>query len=163
LIRNWFDEQMKADPALSAARAKYVAVADVVQVALASGSIKLRRAQAMSGPARDAVLRDAERVLLAIRGEAEGAPEYRLALGETCAGLGKTAESEAEFGAVLKDGPPALRLGVARVYRSLGNIARASQVTEQVFAAASGEAKDSAAGLRGLIALEHGKEEEAED
>jgi hypothetical protein len=163
LIRNWFNEQMKADPALSAARAKYVAVADIVQVALASGSIKLRRAQAMSGPARDAALRDAERVLLAIRGEAEGEPEYRLALGETYARLGKTAESEAEFGAVLKDGTPALRLGVARVYRSLGNIARAAQVVEQVFAASSGEEKDAAAGLRGLIAFEHGQEDEAEN
>jgi hypothetical protein len=162
LIRNWFDEQMKADPALTAARAKYIAVADVVPVALASGSIKLRRAQTMSGAARDAALRDAERVLLAIRGEAEGQPEFRLALGETYARLGKTAESEAELGAVLKDGTPTLRLGVAGIYRGLGNIARASQVAEQVFAAASGEDKENAAGLRGLIALERGQEDEAE-
>lgn len=162
LISNWFNEQMKADPALQAARTKYLALADVVQVALASGSIKLRRAQAMSGPARDAALRDAERVLLAIRGEAEGQPEFRLALGETYARLGKTTESEAEFDAVLKDGTPALRLAVARVYRSLGNIGRASQVTEQVFAAASGNDKENAAGLRGLIAFEQGKEDEAE-
>jgi hypothetical protein len=162
LIRTWIDEQMKDDPALSAARAKYLAVADVVSVALVSGSIKLRRAQALSGPARDAALRDAERVLLAIRGEAEGRPEFRLALGETYARLGKTAESDAELGAVLKDGTPELQLSVARIYRHLGNIARASQVAEQVFAAASGEAKDSAAGLRGLIALESDQEDEAE-
>ncbi|HEX3475891.1 MAG TPA: hypothetical protein VHT91_12785, partial [Kofleriaceae bacterium] len=162
LLSKFIDEQMKADPALSAVRAKYVAVADVVPVALASGSIKLRRAQAMSGPARDAALRDAERVLLAIRGEAEGQPEFRLALGETYARLGKTAESEAELGAVLKDGTPALRRSVAHVYRSLGNVARAAQILEQVFAAASGEDKEAAAALRGRIALEAGQEEEAE-
>jgi hypothetical protein len=162
LITNYFDEQMKADPALSAARAKYLALADVVPAALAAGSIKLRRAQAVSGPARDAMLRDAERVLLAIRGEAEGQPEFRLALGETYARLGKSAESEAEFGAVLKDGTPALRLSVALIYRSLGNTARAAQVTEQVFAAASGDDKEHAASVRGRIALEHGREDEAE-
>jgi hypothetical protein len=162
LISNWFDEQMKADSALQAARAKYLALADVVPVALASGSIKLRRAQAMSGPARDAALRDAERVLLAIRGEAEGQPEFRLALGETYARLGKTTESEAEFDAVLKDGTPQLRLKVAWVYRSLGNSTRAAQVAEQVFAAASGDDKESAASLRGRIALDRGLEDEGE-
>ncbi|HEY6178986.1 MAG TPA: hypothetical protein VIX73_31250, partial [Kofleriaceae bacterium] len=163
MISKWFDEQMQADPALSAARAKYLTLGDVVPTALASGSIKLRRAQAMSGPARDAVLQDAERTLLAIRGEAEGQPEFRLALGETYARLGKTTESEAEFGAVLKDGTPALHLRLALIYRSLGNIARASQITEQVFATASGDDKQRAAQLRGRIALEHGLEDEAED
>jgi hypothetical protein len=162
LITTWIDQEMKADPELSAARAKYQALADVVPAALASGSIKLRRAQAMSGPARNAVLQDAERVLLAIRGEAEGQPEFRLALGETYARLGKTAESEAEFGAVLKDGSPALRLSVALVYRGLGNTARAAQICEQVFAAGSGEDKQRAAGLRGRIALDRGREDEAE-
>src|SRR5262249_12548077 len=129
---------------------------------LASGSIKLRRAQAMSGPARDAVLRDAERMLLAIRGEAEGQPEFRLALGETYARLGKTAESESELGAVVKDGSPPLRMRVAVVYRGLGNNARAAQIAEQVFASASGDDKGRAAQLRGRIALEQDREDDAE-
>jgi hypothetical protein len=162
LISKWVDEQMKADSALSAARAKYVAVADVASVGGGWGTNRRRPARGGGGAPRDAALRDAERVLLAIRGEAEGQPEFRLALGETYARLGKTAESEAEFGAVLKDGTPALRVSVAGIYRSLGNITRASQVAEQVFAAASGDDKDNAAGLRGLIALETGKEDEAE-
>jgi hypothetical protein len=162
IVMTWIDEQMRADSALSAARASYLALGDVVPAALASGSIKLRRAQAMSGAARDAMLQDAERALLAIRGEAEGRPEFRLALGETYARLGKSTESEAEFAAVLKDGSPPDRLRVAKVYRALGNLMRAMQVLEQVFAAASGEAREAAAELRGRMALEQGREDEAE-
>lgn len=56
---------------------------------IAAGSVKLRRAQAMSGAAQTALLQDTERLFLAIRGEAEGQPEFRLALGETYARLGK--------------------------------------------------------------------------
>jgi tetratricopeptide (TPR) repeat protein len=108
------------------------------------------------------MLEEAERVLLAIRGEAEGHPEFRLALGETYARLGKTAESEAELGAVLKDGTPSLRMSVAHVYRSLGSSARAQQIGEQVFAATSGDDKENAAALLGVLAADLGHDDEAE-
>jgi hypothetical protein len=163
LVSQWMDDQMKNDAALSDAREKYRALADIVPVALASGSIKLRRAQALSGAARSAMLEDAERTFLAIRGAAEGRPEFRLALGETYARLGKIAESDAELGAVLANGSPGERLSVAHVYRSLGGVARARQIAEQVFSAAS-EAGDKqrAAGLLGILTSEQGLEDEAE-
>ena len=162
LITQWYQEQLQADPGLTAARAKYVALGDVVPAALAAGSIKLRRAQAMSGPARNAMLEDAERTFLAIRGEAEGRPEFRLALGEIYARLGKTAESDAELGKLLAGTDQGLRFAVASVYRSLGNAARAMEVARDVFAAASGRDKTHAAALLGTMERDRDHEDEAE-
>lgn len=161
LIRDWISDQMKKDDGLSAARTKYVALADIVPVALASGTTKLRRAQAMSGAARDAMLHDAERAFLAIRTEAEGQPTFRLALGEIYARLGKTAESDAELAAVLAQKDPELSLQVARVHRAIGSVARAKQIATDVFATASGAVKESAAVMLGLLSEDNEDESES--
>jgi hypothetical protein len=131
-----------------------------VPVSLAAGSVKLRRAQAMSGPARNAMLEDAERTFLAIRTEAEGQPEFRLGLGEIYARLGKTTESDAEFAAILAKNDPKLSLHVASVYRDIGSIARAKQIASQVFESAASPVKEHAASLLGIIT--EGNEGEAE-
>jgi len=151
MVSHWIDEQMKADAELTTARANYVALGDVVPMALAAGSIKLRRAQVMSGTARDHLLQDAERAFLAIRTEAEGEPSFRLGLGEIYARLGKTAESEAELTAVLAKHDPALDLQVAGVYRNLGSVARAKQVASALFARASSPAREAAAQILAVM------------
>jgi hypothetical protein len=151
LISHWIDGEMEHDAALSDARAKYVALAHVVPAALAAGSVKLRRAQAMSGPAREAMLNDAERTFLSIRVAAEGEPTYQLGLGEIYARLGKTAESDAAFAAVLAKNDPELSLGVAQVYRGIGSHARAQQIAHQVFDTARSPDKERAAALLGLM------------
>src|SRR6185295_11719077 len=79
LIQSWASETIGSDPAVNAAREAYLAFSDIVPVSLAAGTIKLRRAQAMpDGPARGAMLLEAERTFLAIRNQAEGQPEFRL-------------------------------------------------------------------------------------
>lgn len=151
VIAGWFDEQMRNDSTLSAARARYAAFGDVVPTALTAGSVKLRRAQELSGPARNAMLQDAERTFLAIRLEAQGQPEFRLALGEIYARLGKTKESDAEFTAVLDKHDPKLTLHVAHVYREIGSVARAKQLAKDVFEAAASPTKESAAAMLGVM------------
>jgi hypothetical protein len=151
LISHWIDDQMTKDEALTAARARYVALGDIVPVSLAAGSVKLRRAQAMSGAARGAMLEDAEHTFLAIRSDAEGQPEFRMGLGEIYARLGKTTESDAELAAVLARNDPKLSLNVASVYRDIGSIARAKQVAGDVFASAASPFKETAASLLGVM------------
>ncbi len=133
LINEWAQAQIAQDPALKQAREAYLAVADVVPISLTAGTVKLRRAQGLAGPARDAMLVEAERTFLAIRTQAEGQPEFRLGLGEIYARLGKQKESDEELGAVLAKKDPALSLRVANVYRNLGNVARAKQIGVAVF------------------------------
>jgi cellulose synthase operon protein C len=151
LISHWVDDQLKDDAALTAARAHYLALADIVPVAIAAGSIKLRRAQALAGAARSAMLESAEHTFLAIRTGAEGQPEFRLGLGEIYARLGKTTESDAEFAAVLARNDPKLSLRVASVYRDIGSIAHAKQIAEQVFASTASPIKETAASLLGVM------------
>jgi hypothetical protein len=160
IVSQWSNDQMMQDVQLSAARTRYVALGDVVPMALASGSIKLRRAQAMTGAPRDAMLRDAERAFLAIRTEAEGEPTFRLGLGEIYARLGKTKESDAEFAAVLAKHDAELELAVASVYRAIGSVARAKQISEQTFSTAGSPLKEQAAILLGI--LSEGDEDAAE-
>jgi hypothetical protein len=151
LIRSWAEAEMTSDAGLLAARARYTALGDIVPVALAAGSIKLRRAHGMSGPARDAMLQAAERTFLAIRTEAEGQPSFRLALGEIYARLGKTAESEAELAVVLANPEPELRMQVANVYRAIGSDTRAKQIVTEVFSTASSPVKETAAHMLAII------------
>jgi len=159
LISHWVDDQMKADATLTTAREAYTTLSDIVPVSLAAGSIKLRRAHALAGPARSAMLADAEHMFLAIRTQAEGQPEFRLGLGEIYARLGKTTESEAEFAAVLARNDPKLSLHVASVYRDIGSIARAKQIAGQVFASAGSPVKETAATMLGVMSDD---EEDAE-
>lgn len=150
-VREWMNATLRADAEIAAAQAALDALDDVVPAALTLGTIKLRRAQAADPAARDALLADAERAFVAIRGAAEGQPVFHLAMGEIYARLGKVEASEAEFAAILDQGEPELSLQVAQLYRSLGSTARATEVATKVFASAPAAVKSEAAILLGLL------------
>jgi cellulose synthase operon protein C len=134
VVREWGMKTISEDGAVVAAQARYFAVSDVVPISLAAGTVKLRRAQAMpDGPARTELLRAAEQTFLAIRDAAEGQPAFRLGLGEIYARLGKTAESNAEFQALLAKGDPDLSLAVAETYRTIGQREQARAVALKEF------------------------------
>jgi cellulose synthase operon protein C len=152
LVREWGNQQIAEDPAVKQAEEALLAVADVVQISIVAGMVKLRRAQGLAGAARDATLLEAERTFLAIRTEAEGRPEFQLGLGEIYARLGKSKESEAEFAAVLAKHEPHLSLRLASIYRDLGSVERAREVATSVYNK-QGEPRSTqhAAGFLGLL------------
>ncbi|HWO23179.1 MAG TPA: hypothetical protein VNO30_30765 [Kofleriaceae bacterium] len=152
LVREWGNKQIAEDPAVKRAEEALLAVADVVQISIVAGMVKLRRAQGLAGAARDAMLLEAERAFLAIRTEAEGQPEFQLGLGEIYARLGKSKESEAAFAAVLAKNEPHLSLRVASLYRDLGSVERAREVATSVYNK-QGEPRvaQHAAGFLGLL------------
>ncbi|MCW5806839.1 MAG: hypothetical protein KIT31_31060, partial [Deltaproteobacteria bacterium] len=164
LVTRWFSEQLDADPEIRRNREGVVALADVVPAALAIGSVELRLAQGLTGAAREAMLKSAERTFLAIRNEAEGQPVYRLGLGEIFARLGKHEESEAEFAAVLAMKDTNLAISLARTYRDLGNGKRAKEVAANVYEHAGDdkEGKSHKAQSAMLLSLLAGDEVESE-
>jgi hypothetical protein len=131
-VQAWAADQVEGDPAVKRASQAYATYGDVVRFALAAGTIKLRRAQGLADDARAAMLADAEHMFLAIRTEAEGQPEFQLGLGEVYARLGKAKESDAELQQVLDRKDDDLTLAVARVYRSIGSVARAQEIARGV-------------------------------
>jgi len=150
-VREWMTAALRADAEIAAAQAATAALDDVVAGALALGMIKLRRAQAADAAARDALLAEAERAFVAIRGAAEGQPVFHLAMGEIYARLGKVEASEAEFATILNQGDPQLTLEVARLYRNLGSTARATEVATKLFGSAPAAVRSEAAVLLGLL------------
>ena len=152
VVGNWFREQMMADPKIAAARDAMSGMSDVVSLSLVAGSLKLRRAQAMTGSARNAMLEDAERMFLAIRADAEGKPEFRLGLGEIYARLGKTKESDAELDGLLAQKDAKLSLEVSNVYRNIGSSERAKKVAADAYAQATdNDLKQAAASSLGVL------------
>jgi hypothetical protein len=152
LFQAWAAEEAEKNGPLVAARTAYYSFGDVVQFSLALGTVKLRRAQALAGAARDAMLADAERAFLSIRTEAEGQPEFHLGLGEVYARLGKTEESDAELQALLDRNDPSLSLEVAGVYRQIGSTERAAAIATEVYGKGGKDYKHAAAVLMSLLA-----------
>lgn len=154
LIQTWMTERMSADTELTKRRDEAMSYGEVVPASILAGMAKLRRAQAMTGAERDAMLAAAERTFLAVRTAAEGQPEYHLGLGEIYARLGKTAESEAELKSLLDKHDPQLALRVANVYRNIGSLKRATEVATQLYEGADTptERKQEAAVLLALLA-----------
>lgn len=160
LVLAWAAAQVDADVQVAALQPRALALSDVVPAALALGSIKLRRAGAATDEAaRDLLLREAEATFLSVQLAAAGDVEYELGLGEIYARLGKTAESEAAFAAVLAKGDDGLRLQVAHTYRELGNDTRAREVATEVEGKAPPALRKRAALLLALLARD---EDEAE-
>lgn len=163
VIRPYYDERLMQDPAVVAGRARLADLAYVVHASLTAGGIELRRAHALTGAAQAAMLATAERTFLAVRESAGGDFELRLALGEIYARLGKTAASEAELSAALRDGTPRQRIQIAGLYRVLGSTARARELAQEVYDASPAPDHDrdrgqpvryQAAYLRALLADE---------
>lgn len=160
IVGKWFAESMDADPRLQKARTAYMAFGDVVPASLAAGSAKLRRAQELSGAARDAKLAEAEQMFLSVRGAAEGQPEFHLGLGEIYARLGKTTESEAELKSVLDRKDPELTLQVVHVYRGIGSTDRAKQIAVELHKSGASPYKEAAAMVLGVLTGEDDVESE---
>ena len=151
IVQKWMADQLENDPDVTATRAKYVAYADTVPMAIFAGTVKLRRAQAMSGKDRDAMLDAAEKAFLAVRTQAEGQPEFHLGLGEIYARLGKSKESEAELKSILDKNDPKLALRVAQIYRGLGRVERSKEVATHVYDTSSSPTREDAAALLGVL------------
>jgi cellulose synthase operon protein C len=150
ILGEWYGQEMDAEPTVAARRKTYLEYSDIVPVALAAGTIELRRAQSMEGSERDAMLTRAERTFLAIRAAAEGDPEYHLALGEIYARLGKHDESETELKTILDRKDPDLTREVVTVYREIGSIERATTVATEAYDAFPSH-RESFAALLGVI------------
>ncbi len=160
LVDAWFAAQLDADPELAVRRATHRAYADVVPVAITGGTIKLRRAQGLTGGERDAMLADAERTFLAIRTQAAGQPEFHLGLGEIYARLGKLAESDAELGALLTRNDAGLTLEVIHVYRNIGSVARATQIATDAYGTFPSPEREGFASLLGALTSSNDDESE---
>jgi hypothetical protein len=146
IFAEWLAEQMAADPEIARLRAEYLRHGAVVPASIALGTVKLRRARDASGEARKALLKDAERVFLGIRQEAEGDPTFHLGLGQVYHRLGRTEDGDAELKGVLDRNDPSLSLAVAHVYRELGHMTRAEQLAKRVYESSSdAKIKQSAA------------------
>lgn len=137
-------EHLANNPRLTAMRDQLEQFSDVVPASLALGTLQLQRAEARDGEERAALLQEAERVFLAIRQEAEGAPEFHVGLGQVYHRLGRRAEGDAELEAVAAESP-ALRLHVAEVYRELSLTGPSRTNAERAFAEGDESVKGQAA------------------
>ena len=154
LFSEYVDEQISADPQLSALREEYTSLVGVVGLAIQWGTVKLRRASAAEGEERQALLDGAERAFLTIGHEGSGMPAYHLGLGQVYYRLGKEEEGEAQMQILLADHPAEVQLGVAGAYRELGLLAKAREVAERVYDTQESPLKESAASLMALMASE---------
>lgn len=137
IFRAWLSETLDKDTRLASLGNEFLRHRAVVPACLTLGMLELRRSQRLSGDLRQARLAAAERAFLAIRDEAEGAPQFHLALGMVYHRLGKTEDGEKELGRLLSRNEPDLTLEVADAYRELGNETRTREILEKLYAATS--------------------------
>ncbi len=154
IFGEWLEEQIEQDRELSRLRDEYTALAGVVGIAIQWGTIKLRRANAEEGEARQKLLDGAERAFLAIGREGSGVPSYHLGLGQVYYRMGKEQEGERELASLLDDDPLEVQLAVASTYRELGLVARAREVAEHVYETAEPPLTHAAAQLIAVMATD---------
>ncbi len=152
IFGEWLSRQLEQNSRLKELHERYMGLSDVVPLALNLGMVKLRQAQRSQGPQRDALLSGAEQVFLSIQTEAEGVPSFHLGLGQVYHRLGKSAQGEKEFTALLDQNNPDLSLAVGRAYRELGLIARAKSVCTEIFEQGVSPHKEAAAVTMALMA-----------
>ncbi|MBW2731768.1 MAG: hypothetical protein JRH20_05200 [Deltaproteobacteria bacterium] len=159
IFQRWLAKKLNGDAHLETLRSRFMVYGDVVPTALTLGTIKLRRAARTRGAARHLLLSRAERVFLAIQGEAAGIPSYHLGLGQVYYRLGKREAGAKEFAALLarKDAP--LSLAVCTAYRDLGMVKEARQQTKVVYEAFDTPHKQGAAVLMALMARDDEEKE----
>ncbi len=136
----WLTEQVQKDPELAKLRTAYLEAGSVVPAVLRLGMLKVRRASDLAGDERTTMLREAEVLFLAIRGEAEGDPTFHMGLGQVYHRLGRTEEGEKELQTLLTKKDPSISSQVAMTYRELGLEARARAVLEEAYTAATDDA-----------------------
>ncbi len=144
IFSEWLVQQLDEDPELQQLSAAYEGFSDVVPAALSLGGLTLQLAGEADGDERSRLLAAAERIFLAIQGDAQGVPSYHLGLGQVYHRLGKAEQGEQELASVLATGDDWLALAVADVYRDLGMLGRAREVNVEVSERASGDARQQA-------------------
>jgi thioredoxin-like negative regulator of GroEL len=153
MVQAWIAESLEEDEAMLSARERFAEATAVVPVALDLGIVKLHRAQAKADPdAREAELKAAEEVFLAIQGVAGDSAAYRLNLGKVYYWLGKGEEGHALFAALIEESErnPQVLLGVSRELRDVGAITEAKALAEEAWERAQDdELKQAAADFRG--------------
>ncbi|MBN8616929.1 MAG: hypothetical protein J0L92_40475, partial [Deltaproteobacteria bacterium] len=152
IVQGWFLAQLTNDSNLASLRATLDASSDVVGGVLQLAMLELRLGNDTTGEARDHHLREAERLFLAIRDQAEGLPSFHLGLGQVYHRLGRTAEGDAEIGQVLAMGQPALDLEAAYTYRDLGLQRQATEIAQRLYDAGVAPQAQTAAMLMSLLA-----------
>ena len=152
IFDKWVSKQAESDPEVQTHFQDIQQKSEVVPVVLSLGTVKLLRASQLTGEEQSRLLAAAERLFLAIRSDAVGVPAYHLGLAQVYYRLGKTAEGETEFGALLAKKEPEQDLAVARAYREVGAITRAREVTQAVHDRAGSPLRESAAMLMSLMA-----------
>ncbi|MCA9548728.1 MAG: hypothetical protein KC933_01760 [Myxococcales bacterium] len=160
IFQEWLSARVDADPGLKALQASYLALGDVVPVAITLGMAKLQLANEARGEARTKLLQEAERVFLSIRSEAAGVVSYDLALGQVYHRLGRAEEGDQVLQGVLQRGDPELALAVAHVYRDLGRIAQAREAAQQAWRSDDDGVRVDVAVLMSLMSSNLQEEEE---
>jgi hypothetical protein len=161
IFREWLAERMESDAGLEKLRGEFLRHQAVVPATLMLGMVKLQRANAEEGAARQTLLAEAERVFLSIRQEAEGNPRFHLGLGQVYHRLGRPEEGDKELQGVVDRQEPRLTLEVATIYRELARLDRARPLCEAVYASATeDDLKHEAAALRSHM-TEDDEEQEA--
>jgi hypothetical protein len=152
IVQGWYLQQITSDASLDELRGQLDARSGVVPSVLALAMIELRLGNDTGGEARDGHFREAERLFLAIREQAEGLPSFHLGLGQVYHRLGRAAEGDAEIAQVVAMADPQLQLEAAYTYRELGLNTQASAIAQQVYDAGAQPTAGSAAVLLSLMA-----------
>jgi len=152
IVQAWFLEQITGDENLNQLRSALVSQSGVVQSILALAMLELRLGNDTVGEVRDGHFREAERLFLAIRDEAEGLPSFHLGLGQVYHRLGRPSEGDAEIAQIIAIGDPTLELEAAHTYRDLGINSRASELATSVYDRGVAPSAGAAAVLMSLLA-----------
>lgn len=152
-------EHMRADRNVILAQEALQEAGVVVPVALELGIVMLRRAQSIGdAEARKNELEKAEKVLLAVRGQAGEGNDFRLSLGQVYYWLGRHAEGRKLFDELLEsnDRSPQLLVLVADILRDIGVPSEARTLAEEAYGAegSTEETKSRSAVLRAMMANE---------
>jgi hypothetical protein len=153
LFFQWAQHEVERDPTLQKLRERYQALSGVVDASIALGTLELERAATQSGAERQRLLAEAERVFLAVSAEAEGTPAYHLGLGQVLHRLGKAEEGDRELKTLAERGDARTKLEVSVAYRSLGLIAQARALAEQLYQTGQQPEADQAASELSAMAI----------
>ncbi len=134
-VDEYISNAMKNDAALKQCEETLRKESVIVPVALDLGIVRLRRAQAMSGPERKPELEAAEKLFTAIRGAAGQNDQYRVFYGQVLYWLGKHDEGKKQFDDLLaaKGRTPENLQRVAGVYRAVGAHSEARAMLEEAY------------------------------
>lgn len=155
LVEERVIQYIRNDRGVAHAQEEYARAGAVVPVALDLGIVTLRRAQALNDPdTRRSELEKAEKIFLAIQGQAGETDEFRLSLGQVYYWLGKHDEGRQIFDQLLESNGRDYQtlMSVGHVLRAVGEESSARTMIEDAYtAAAEPEQKFAAAATRSVL------------